>query len=168
MFIFPFIFVNIESLRFVTFNTGLYRPKFSNVRLLHQSPVQYNKHTHDEDPSYHTVFTPATMETLTTPPIAMMKNGESVFAFETDFILDVPEADLKMKAKVGSKRFVVNTIYVGRLSVILCIHSVGHNFDMSVESFCISGRLRIIITAKKSAHFPHVATTDFYFIAPPK
>ena len=110
------ILINIESLRFVTFNTGLYRPKFSNVRLLQQSPVLH-KHTLDEDPTtsskipYHTVFTPATMETLTIPPVAMIKSGESVFAFETDFIFDVPEADLKMKAKVGSKRFATMVHY---------------------------------------------------------
>lgn len=44
------------------------------------------------------------MDTLTNPPIAMLKEGESVFAFEVDTEFDVPEALLRMKAKVGSKR----------------------------------------------------------------
>ena len=44
------------------------------------------------------------MDTLTNPPIAMVKEGESVLAFEVDAEFDAPEVLLKMKAKVGSKR----------------------------------------------------------------
>ena len=47
-----------------------------------------------------------TMETLTKPPIAMLVDGRSVIAIEADADFDVPQAEFKMKARVGVGRYV--------------------------------------------------------------
>ena len=45
-----------------------------------------------------------TMEKLLKPPVSMEAEGYSIIAFEVDIDFDVPAAEFKMKARIGSKR----------------------------------------------------------------
>lgn len=63
-----------------------------------------SNHFKDETKNKLNVFTHMTLERLLKPPISMEAVGSSIFAFEVDADFDVPKAEFKMKARVGSKR----------------------------------------------------------------
>lgn len=131
----------VESIRILTFNTGIYRIKFTNLRLL--QAVKKPKSS-DDDIS---VFIPIKLETMNAAPIAMAAQGRCTLAFEVDAELDVPNAEFKMKSRLGG---------------------VHQHLLLNIESFYIKGRVFCVFNADKKAPFPHFTTGDICFRPTPQ
>ena len=87
--------------------------------------------------------------------------GKILYALEIDADLNVPNADFKMKARVGKKTSVVTCVYC----IVMVYCSINQDFLLNVECFHMKGRIQCAIELDRDVPFPHVSNAALSFVS---